>query len=170
MLSLDVVLSTVGMAAWSTTVAFLQVVLHQPAACNGWLVASTGVAGAFGSRLAGRWRMRRSTYVGLLIAITVSYLSVPHVHQLAGLVVVWLLRGFCIGVFVVSFSQCIARETPPELMGRVQAAWEMSACLAAFLGSVSTPWLIRHLGPAGSFDLFGSITLTVALVWAIRSR
>ena len=167
MLILDMMLSLVGMAAWSTTVAFLQLVLHQPASFNGCLVAATGLAGAVGTRLSARFGPCRSTYLGLLITVTISYLAVPHVHSLAGLVAVWLLRGLSIGVFVVLLSQAIARETPPEKMGRVQAAWEMSACLAAFLGSASTPWLLRHLGPAGSFYLFGSITLSLALAWAL---
>jgi len=164
LLGLDVVLSLVGMAAWSTTIAFLQVALKLPAAYNGWLVATTGLAGAVGTRLAGVLSPRRSTYAGLLAMVTITYLAVPQAPSLGALMAIWALRGLVIGAFVVLFNQQIARETPADRMGRVQAAWEMSACLAAFLGSVATPLLLRGVGPAGSFYLFGVATLSVTLL------
>lgn len=167
---LDVVISLVGMAAWSSTVAFVAAVLHLPDAYVGWLQAATGLAGAVGTRLGARFGPRRNTYLGLLAVMTFSYLLVATVHSMPLLVAIWSIRGLAIGLFVVLFSQQIARFTPPEKMGRVQAAWDMAVCVAAFLGSASTVWLIGHLGPAGSFQLFGVIMLVVTVGWTILVR
>ncbi len=172
LLGLDIVLSLVGMAAWSCTVAFLEVVLKLPAAHTGWLIATTGLAGAVGTRLAGALgpRAGRSTYVGLLAMVTITYLAVPQAPSMRVLMAIWVLRGLALGAFVVLFNQQIARETPADRMGRVQAAWEMSACLAAFLGSVATPLLLRGVGPAGSFYLFGAATLSATLLLVCSRR
>ncbi|GMU57719.1 MAG: hypothetical protein AMXMBFR33_68650 [Candidatus Xenobia bacterium] len=167
---LDVIISLIGMAAWSTTVAFIVVALKLPDAYVGWLQAATGLAGAVGTRMGTRFGPRRSTYLGLLATITVSYLLVPLATTMPALVAIWLARGLAIGVFVVLFSQQIARLTPPEKMGRVQAAWDMAVCVSAFLGSAATVWLLRELGPAGSFALFGVLMLLVtAAWWALRA-
>ncbi len=163
---LDVVISLIGMAAWSSTVAFVAAVLHLPDAYVGCLQAATGVAGAVGTRLGARFGPRRNTYLGLLVIIAISYLLVGAVHSLPVLVLIWSARGLAIGLFVVLFSQQIARLTPPEKMGRVQAFWDMSVCLGAFVGSVSTAWLIGHLGPSGSFELYGVLMTLVTLGWA----
>lgn len=164
---LDVTISLIGMAAWSSTVAFVVEVLHLPDSYVGCLQAATGIAGAAGTRLGARFGPRRSTYLGLLAVITLSYLLVGASHTMPALIGIWLARGLAIGLFVVLFSQQIARLTPPEKMGRVQAAWDMAVCIAAFLGSSATVWLIRHLGAAGSFTLYGVLMLVVTAGWVL---
>jgi hypothetical protein len=51
-------------------------------------------------------------------------------------------------------------------MGRVQSAWGLAACAAAFVGSGSTPLLLRGLGAVHSFTVFGTLLTLVALVLA----
>lgn len=167
---LDVVISLIGMAAWSSTVAFVAEVLKLPDAYVGTLQAATGLAGAIGTRLGTRFGPRRNTYLGLLAIITVSYLLVGAVETLPLLIGIWAARGLAIGLFVVLFSQQIARLTPPEKMGRVQAAWDMSVCVAAFLGSGSTVFLLGSLGASGSFTLFGVLMVLVTLGWSALVR
>ena len=165
LLGLDVVLQMVGWASWASTVAFLQVVLHQPAACCGALMSATGLAGALGTRVASRLRAGRGTLASLLALLAASYFFVPQAGDLVTLVGIWMVRGLAMGVCMVLFSQQMAALTPPDKMGRVQAAWEMSVRLAAFLGTVSTPLLLRSCGAGGSFYVYGAVVLAaVALL------
>ena len=166
MVVLDVALSLVGMAAFSLTVAYLETVLHQPAQANGWLLATTGIAGAIGTQLAGRVPHNRARYALLTGMIAFTYLLVPAMPTLAAMVAVWAVRGVAIGTLSVLFSQAIVRETPADCMGRVNAAWGLAACLAAFAGSASTPLLLRTLGAAGSYVLFGAMLTVLALTLA----
>jgi len=159
LLALDAVLQLVGWASWASTVAFLQVVLHQPAACAGALMSATGLAGALGTRLASRLRAGRVTLASLLGLLAASYFFVPQAGDLVALVGLWMVRGLAMGVCMVLFGQQVAALTPPDRMGRVQAAWEMSVRLAAFVGTVSTPLLLRGCGAAGSFYVYGALVL-----------
>lgn len=167
LLAIDAALSLVGCAAFSTTVAFLADVLHLGAQANGYLLATTGLAGALGTQLARRVSPRRGAYAALAGAIALTYLLVPLAPSLPALMAFWSLRGAAIGVFGVLIGQRIAAEAPAEVAGRVQAAWCMAACLAAFAGSASTPWLLGHLGPAHAFTLFGVAIAGLAAVLAL---
>lgn len=164
LLLMDVLLTLVGMAAWSTTIAFLDQVLHRSAADNGWLMATTGLAGAVGTRLAGVLPRSRGLYALMAATIAATYLVVPGTESLPELLAAWLFRGLAIGVFVVRLNQCIAHETPAQVMGRVQAAWGLAACLAAFAGSLVTPVLLRTVGAAGSFHVFG-VAMALVAAW-----
>lgn len=166
MLVLDVLLCLVGMAAFSSTVAYLTEVLKLGAQANGWLLATTGLAGAIGTQLAGRLSKAWRVYAALTGAIALTYLLVPYVSVLWLLMIAWSLRGLAIGALGVLINQTIAAAVPAEVMGRVQAAWSLGACVAAFAGSAATPWLLRHLGAARSFTLYGVLlaVLAVALV------
>lgn len=160
----DVLLTLIGMAAWSTTIAFLAEALHRGAADNGWLMAATGLAGALGTRLSGWLPKGRSLYALLAGLIAATYLLVPGADTLRELLALWLVRGLCIGVFVVVLNQRIAHETPAEVMGRVQAAWGLAVCVAAFLGSLATPVLLKTVGAVGSFYVFGG-AMAVVTAW-----
>lgn len=166
MLLLDTLLCLIGMAAFSSTVAYLAEVLKLGAQANGWLLATTGLTGAVGTQLAGRLGKAWRVFAGLTAAIAVTYLLVPHIAALWLLMLVWSLRGLAIGALGVLINQTIAAEVPAEVMGRVQAAWSLASCVAAFAGSASTPWLLRHLGAAHSFTLYGLLLtmLVVAMV------
>lgn len=167
MVMLDVLLSVVGMAAFSLTVAYLTTELHLPAQANGWLLATTGVAGAIGTQLAGKLPRGRATFAGLTAMIAFTYLLVPAVPTLALLLPVWAVRGVAIGVLSVMFSQAAMRETPADAMGRVNAAWGLAACLSAFAGSAATPFLLRTVGAAGSYVLFGALLTLLSLAIAL---
>ncbi len=169
LLLVDVLLSLVGTAAWATTVALLTEVLHRSAADNGWLMATTGLAGALGTRLAGPLPRGRGLYFLLAASFALSYFVVPSAHGLGALLLVWFLRGVAIGVFVVVLNQQIARETPAEVMGRVQAAWGLAVCLAAFIGSLCTPVLLRTVGAGGSFHVFG-VAMALVATWLLVSQ
>ncbi len=166
MVMLDVLLSVVGMAAFSLTVAYLETELRLPARDNGWLLATTGIAGAIGTQLAGRIPRSRARFAMLTGMIAFTYLLVPAMPNLAAMVAVWAVRGVAIGTLCVLFNQAIVRETPADCMGRVNAAWGLAACLAAFAGSAATPLLLRTLGAAGSYVLFGALLTVLAFVLA----
>lgn len=163
MVMLDVLLSLVGMAAFSLTVAYLQTELRLPAQANGWLLATTGIAGAIGTQLAGRIPRSRARFAVLTGMIAFTYLLVPAMPNLAALVAVWAVRGVAIGCLCVLFNQAVVRETPADCMGRVNAAWGLAACLASFAGSAATPLLLRTVGAAGSYVLFGALLAVLAL-------
>lgn len=166
MLVLDVLLCLIGMAAFASTVAYLAEVLKLGAQANGWLLATTGLAGAVGTQLAGRLGKEWRVLAALTAAISLTYLLVPAVTALGLLMVVWSLRGLAIGALGVLINQTIAAEVPAAVMGRVQAAWSLGACVAAFAGSAATPWLLRTLGAAQSFTLYGMLlgTLVVGML------
>ena len=170
LLMLDGVLSMVGVATWSTAVGFLEIVLHVRAANNGWLQASAGVGGVLGTLFAARLRGSEKGSEGwILTGITATYLCLGSVTSLPHLVSVWFVRGLVLGVFTVVLSQQLAREVPSHLMGRVQAAWEQLAILACFLGSASSPLLMKYLGPALAFKAFGYLMLALcAARWGQR--
>lgn len=169
LLALDSLLCLIGMAAFSSTVAYLAEVLELGAQANGWLLATTGLAGAIGTQLAGRLGKSWSVCVGLTAAIALTYLLVPYVAVLWLLLIVWSLRGLAIGALGVLINQTIAAEVPGQVMGRVQAAWSLAACVAAFAGSAATPWLLRSLGAAQSFTLYGVLLAILVAVLASRS-
>lgn len=161
MLVLDALLCLIGMAAFSSTVAYLATVLGLGAQANGWLLATTGLAGAVGTQLAGRLGKGWGVCVALTSAIALTYLVVPYTADLWRLMLVWSLRGLAIGALGVLINQTIAAEVPARVMGRVQAAWSLAACVAAFAGSAATPWLLRSLGAGQSFTLYGVLLATL---------
>jgi predicted MFS family arabinose efflux permease len=172
MLVADVFLSLVGMAAFSITVALLADVLHLGPQANAWLLGTTGVAGAVGTQLARRLAKGPGTFAALCGAIALTYLLVPVAGSLPVLMAVWSLRGLALGALGVIINQRIASEVEASVSGRVNAAWGLAACVSAFLGSASTPWLLRHLGPRGAFLLFGTVLTGLlaiaALGWMAR--
>ena len=163
LMGLDVVVSLAGMAAFSLTMAFIQTVLHLPAAANGWLLATTGLAGAIGTRFAGRLRRMGGVYPGLTMAIALTYLLVPVSSSLGMMMGFWMLRGLAVGALSVLINQAIAREVPAAVMGRVQAAWGLAACLAAFAGSAATPLMLRYMGASASYLALGGLVAALAL-------
>lgn len=165
LLILDGVVCVVGLASWSTCAAFLETVLHVKAANNGWLQAAAGLGGSVGTLLAHRVPRGRATSAWILTGLTATYVCLGSVTTLPQLVLVWFGRGLMLGVLTLVLSQGLAREVPAHLMGRVQAAWEQMALLACFVGSISSPWLLRHLGAHGAFRLFGAVTLAVCICW-----
>lgn len=167
LLALDVLLSLVGMAAFSITVAFLDQVLHLGVQCNGALLAATGLMGALGTQLAGRLSKGPGTFAVLSGAIALTYLLVPFATSLPMLMAMWGLRGLAIGALGVLINQRMVAEVDAGVMGRVNAAWGLAACLAAFAGSAATPWLLRTLGPRLSFTLFGMLLASMMLVAAV---
>ncbi len=171
LLALDATLSLLGLAAFSSTVAFLDQELHVKAQANGLLLATTGLAGALGSQLAGPVSRIPGVYVVLVLAIGVTYVLVPNAGSMPALMAMWALRGVAIGAFGVLLSQRLATSVPKEVMGRVNAAWILAACLAAFVGSAITPFLLRTVGAAGSFRLYGIAMLAaVVAMLAVRLR
>ncbi len=167
LLGLDVGVTLAGMAAFSLTLAFLQTVLHLPAQYNGWLLASTGLAGAVGTRFAGRLRRWSGVYPGLTGMIALTYLLVPISGSLGMMMGFWMLRGLAVGALSVLINQAIAREVPAPVMGRVQAAWGLAACLAAFAGSAMTPLMLRGLGASASYLGLGAGVAVLALGMAV---
>lgn len=155
LLGLDVAISVAGMAAFSLTIAFLETVLHLPAQANGWLLATTGLAGAVGTQLASRVKRWPGVYPVLTGAIALTYLLVPLTGSLPSLMAVWGLRGLAVGALCVLINQRIAEQVPAGVMGRVQAAWGLAICLASFSGSAATPWLIRGLGAEAAYLALG---------------
>lgn len=171
LLALDATISLLGLAGFSSTVAFLEQELHVKAQANGLLLATTGLAGALGSQLAGTVSRIPGVYVVLALAIGVTYVLVPNAGSMPALMAMWALRGVAIGAFGVLLSQRLATSVPKEAMGRVNAAWILAACLAAFAGSAMTPILLRTLGAAGSFRLYGIVMLAaVVAMLAVRLR
>lgn len=170
LLVMDTSLCIVGCAAFSTTIAFLDQVMHLPAHDNGWLLATTGVMGAIGTQLAGRLGHRRWTYAGLTSAIALTYILVPTAGSLPALLLMWAMRGLSIGALCVLIGQRIAQKAPPEVMGRVQAAWGLAVCLASATGAGATPFLLRTLGAAGCYSLFGALLTLLAVGLAAGAR
>ena len=166
----DLLISFLGMASWSTAVAYLEQVLHVRAVNNGWLQASMGVSGALGTRWVTRLPAGAGLRWGLLGLIALSYMGLSHCDSLPKLVLVWSLRGLGVGGLVVLISQELARRVPSSLMGRVQAAWEQSVLFACFGGSVITPWLLRHGGPQLAFRLYGWAFAALLLLGWLASR
>jgi MFS family permease len=164
LLALDAVISLLGLAGFSSTVAFLEQELHAGAAANGYLMATTGLFGALGAQLAGAVGSLPGVYVGMVLAIGLSYLLVPHAGSLLAMMAMWALRGLAIGAFGVLISRRMATAVPRETMGRVNAAWILAVCLAAFIGSAITPFLLKYVGAAGSFRLYGLAMLGAAAV------
>jgi predicted MFS family arabinose efflux permease len=162
LLALDAAISLLGLAGFSSTVAFLEQELHVGAHANGWLLAATGLAGALGSQIARPLSRLPGVYAALAGAIGVTYLLVPQAASLPAMMAMWALRGAAIGAFGVLLSQRLVVAVPKEVMGRVNAAWILAAWLAAFAGSAITPFLLRTLGGAGSFRLYGVLMLAVA--------
>jgi len=165
LLVLDTLLCLIGMAAFSITIAFLEQDLHLAPQANGWLLATTGLFGAVGTQLGGRLVNRQRVYIVGTFMIAVSYLLVPHATTLPLLLAMWSLRGVAIGVLGVLINQRLAEEVSGAVMGRVNAAWSLAACLAAFVGGASTPWLIRTIGPAQAYTLFGVLLVLVAALF-----
>jgi MFS family permease len=173
LLGLDVGVSLAGMAAFSLTLAFIQTVLHLPAHHNGWLLASTGLAGAAGAWFAGRLRQWSGIYAALTGAIALTYLLVPISGSLGMMMGFWMIRGLAVGALSVLINQTIAREVPAAVMGRVQAAWGLAACLAAFVGSAMTPLLLRVMGASAAYLFLGGLVAALAVgmiasAWARR--
>ena len=168
LLVLDFCVSVVGMATWSTAVAFLEMVVHVPAVNNGWLQASMGLSGALGTRLGAGLRAHPGTVARLITGVAASYLLLTQCTTLQGIIGVWFLRGLIIGMMVVLISREMARRVSAEVMGRVQAAWDQVACLACFCGSVATPWLLRQVGAVGAFRIYAAIMVVLVALWWIR--
>ena len=166
----DLLISFLGMASWSTAVAYLEQVLQVRAANNGWLQASMGITGALGTRWVTRLPAGPGLRWGLLGLITLSYLGLAQADSLTKLVLIWSLRGLGVGGLVVLISQQLAREVPPTHMGRVQAAWEQAVLIACFAGTIITPWLLRHGGPLLAFRLYGWAFLAFMLVGLLQAR
>jgi len=162
LLALDATISLLGLAGFSSTVAFLEQELHAGAQANGYLMATTGLFGALGAQLAGTVGSLPGVYVGLVLAIGISYVLVPFAGSMPILMAMWALRGLAIGAFGVLISRRMATSVPRETMGRVNAAWILAVCLAAFVGSAMTPFLLKTLGAAGSFRLYGIAMLAAA--------
>lgn len=159
LLIIDVAISFLGMASWSTAVAYLEQVLQVRAANNAWLQASMGVTGALGTCWVHRFRRGPALVAGLLGLIVLSYLALGRADSLFQLVLVWSLRGLAVGAMVVVIAQQLASEVPASAMGRVQAAWEQAALLACFLGSAMTPWLLRTWGAQRAFEFYGQLAV-----------
>jgi MFS family permease len=166
----DLLISFLGMASWSTVVAYLEQVLQVRAANNGWLQASMGITGALGTRWVTRLPAGPWLRWGFLGLITLSYLGLAQADSLPKLVLVWSLRGLGVGGLVVLISQQMAREVPATHMGRVQAAWEQAVLVACFAGTMITPWLLRHGGPLLAFRLYGWAFLGFMLMGLAQSR
>jgi MFS family permease len=167
LLSLDATISLLAMAGFASTVALLDQELRVGAQANGWLMATTGLAGALGAQLAGSIGRYPCAYPALAGAIGLSYVLVPHAGSLPVLMAMWALRGLAIGALGVLISRRLATSVPKEAMGRVNAAWILAACLAAFAGTVATPFLLRTIGAGGSFRLYGVMMLTAALLMVL---
>lgn len=168
MLFYDCQLTYLAMSGVATTLALLEDELGLPARYNGWMMAANGAAGVVGTRWARRFSTCSATFALLTLMLGLSQLSVLGVEGLRGLLVAWALRGFAIGVLVVKLEQLLARESPPETMGRIQAAWNTACCLSAFTGAISAPWLIGMVGARASFGLLGVLTLVLAVYTAAR--
>lgn len=168
LLVLDVLLCLIGMAAFTLTIALLDRELKLGPQANSLLLATTGVAGAIGTRLAGRFGQSRKAYALLTGVIATSYLCVGLAHSMALLMLIWSWRGLAIGALGVMINQRLASETPIEVMGRVNAAWSLAVSLAAFAGTASAPLLIRTIGPASAYTLLGSMLAVLAVSLAAR--
>lgn len=167
MLMIDFLICVIGMGTWASASALLQTVAHQPAAANGWLSASMGVAGAVGSRLTRGVKATSKNLTLVLLGIASSYLLLLGANSLAAICVCWFIRGLAVGVFVVLISQQLARQVPSDSIGRVQSSWEQAANLACFFGSASSPWLLHHLGVIHTFQAYSAVMLVISSIWSI---
>jgi MFS family permease len=165
LLGLDVIHGVIGTAAFSLTIALLDQALRLPPQANGWLLATTGLTGAVGTTLAARLGSGRPVFALLTAAVATTYMLVPLAASLPALMAMWMLRGLAIGAYCVLINQRMAALTPATIMGRVQSAWGLAACMAAFLGSVSTPLLLRTLGAVQAYTLFGMVLTLVTLAY-----
>lgn len=165
LLALDALTCLVGMATWSMLVAFLETVLHLPAANNAWLQGTMGFTGALGTALHARLPhgMLKPGYV--LVGLTFSYYLLTLANSLSWLILAWCLRGLVIGVMVVMISQAMARQVPDHVTGRVSAAWEQACYFACAVGSCGTPWLLKTQGAQRSFFLCFEVMVALTVGW-----
>lgn len=167
---LDVVLTFMALAAFTSLLALLEG-LGLPAHYNGWLIAANGLAGAVATRGARFLPTSTATFAGLTFLMGLSCLGVEQVSGLLGLMGLWLLRGAAVGVLVVKLEQQLALAAPPAAMGRLQAAWSVICCFAAFFGSACAPLLLRTVGTPRCFTLYGVALVGAAVVFlATRPR
>lgn len=168
LLLLDCIVCVVGMASWSMLVAFLETVLHVPAAHNAWLQGAMGLTGAVGTTLHARLPARLMHPGWVLIGLSLSYFSLTLAHSLPALIAAWAVRGLVIGAMVVMVSQSLARLVPDEVTGRVSSAWEQVCCLCCGFGSAVTPAILMHCGAAQGFRLcFQSMAFLTISWWTL---
>lgn len=165
LLLLDALTCLVGMATWSMLVAFLETVLHLPAANNAWLQGTMGFTGALGTALHARLPhgILKPGYV--LLGLTASYYLLTLAHSLSWLMLAWCLRGLVIGVMVVMIAQAMAKQVPDHVTGRVSAAWEQACYFACAVGSCVTPWLLKTQGAQRSFVLCFQTMVAITAGW-----
>jgi len=167
----DLALCFIGSAGFAMCVALIETHLHLAASNNGWLFAAGGVAGAIGSQMAWLLPKSRSTMVWLMGVGALTYLLIAPFPYLGAVMALWATRGVAFGILTVIFNQTIASETPAAVMGRVNAAWGLGTCVMAFMGTASTPFLLRSLGAAGAYVLLGMLlTLVTGVLAALAVR
>ncbi len=166
----DFWLTVLCMASFSSSLALLVEHFSLPARYNGWLMAANGLAGALGARLAHRLPSQDRVFPGLTLLLAASCALASQAGSLMALLGLWGLRGLGVGVMVVKIEQRIALATPPEAMGRVQAAWALICCLGAFLGTMVAPPLLKTVGAVGAFQAFALVFAAIAVAGAYSQR
>lgn len=139
----------------------------------GWMVAASGF-GAVGSILMIN-KMNKTLNYGLrlgtgyiLIGISIAGLGMLSVGQsLILILLLGLLLGIGNGIFFITFSYCLQKETPSKMIGRVfgiqSTLLSMVMLLAPLLGGV----LVEFKGAQGVFVALGFLILCIGLLGVV---
>lgn len=131
------------------------------ASLYGVFVASGAAGNLPGALVAERLSARLGSVVSLLAAAFVAggcYLVMAFAHSFWVAGAAFAVAGFAIGVGIVVSNTLRQRLAPPELMGRVGAAWRGIAWGAAPVGSLL----------AGTFALLGGLRLPILLAGGLQ--
>jgi acyl-[acyl-carrier-protein]-phospholipid O-acyltransferase / long-chain-fatty-acid--[acyl-carrier-protein] ligase len=103
------------------------------------ILACTGIGIGLGSYVAGRVS-RNYIETGLLplgaLGIALGLLVLTHLHSMTGFALVFLVVGFCGGVFTVPLNALVQFNAEENALGRTLAAnnWVQNVVMLAFLG------------------------------------
>ncbi|MGW4643798.1 MFS transporter [Sphaerisporangium sp. NPDC004334] len=150
----------------------------QPGAV-GLLVAASGVGGLLGAVTAPRLTGRLTEDRTILIAVALfplEFVAIASAHGSAGVLVPLLMGAFAVsGMAAVLFSVCYGtiqlRESPPDMLGRVNATMTVSTLGVMTLGGVAGGVLGEFLGLRPTMWACAFVVLlAVSLVWSSPLR
>ncbi|MFC7383346.1 MFS transporter [Sphaerisporangium rhizosphaerae] len=145
----------------------------------GLLVAASGVGGLLGAVTAPRLTGRLTEDRTILIAVALfplEFVAIASAHGSAVVLVPLLMGAFAVsGMAAVLFSVCYGtiqlRESPPDMLGRVNATMTVSTLGVMTLGGVAGGVLGEFLGLRPTMWACAFVVLlAVALVWSSPLR
>ena len=153
-------------------VPYLDAAKSSPPGAYGWALTAYAAGSLAGIAIAGlvRWRLPLGV---LLIRMNVVYGACCALGIVTGnwwmIAVSWLLWGVSYGPEEVVADARVARETSPNMLGRIYASWSFVTKVAAGLGYVSAGALSTVATPASILLGTGGIYAVVApaTVWLI---